>query len=147
MSWLSLNTQAALAKGNLIFPEKEVTTEGCHYHFTPKLSPSLNVKLDPSLNVTDIIHTDEILMMYRLSYLWYTLIGCAVSVTVALIISFLTKPNDPRDIDPGLLAPIVRKFIPEREFPNQPNSDGIIWAYEPTPVYVNNGLIFLFLYC
>lgn len=71
-------------------------------------------------------------MLYRLSYLWYTLAGCLVSMLVGLLVSFVTKPEDPRDIDPALLAPFIRKLIPPRQFPNQPNSDRIIYAYVPT---------------
>lgn len=58
MSWLTIKTQTAIAAGDLLFPEKPVTTSGCNYQFTPKLSPALNLRLDPALNTTDIIHTE-----------------------------------------------------------------------------------------
>lgn len=58
MSWLSLNTQAAIARGDLTFEEKDVFTDGCHYSFTPKLPPAFNFKLDPTLNVTDVVHAE-----------------------------------------------------------------------------------------
>lgn len=74
-------------------------------------------------------------MLYRLSYLWYTLVGATVSMAVALLVSFLTKPLDPRDVDGALLAPFVRRLIPPRQFPNQPNVDDIIYAYENTVSY------------
>lgn len=47
---------------------------------------------------------------------------------VGVIVSFATKPNDPRDVDSNLLAPFVRKLIPKRNYPNQP-TDNIIFAY------------------
>lgn len=120
MSWLCLRAQAAIASGDLLFPEKPVTTEGCHYHFTPKQASNLDIHFDPSVNTTDITHTDERFMWYRLSYLWYTLIGCLVTVSVGLLISCCTKPTNPQDIDPLLLTPCIRKFIKPREYPNQP---------------------------
>lgn len=58
MTWLTVKSQAAIASGDLYFPEKPVTTAGCNYQFTPKLSPVLNLKLNPSLNTTDVIHTE-----------------------------------------------------------------------------------------
>lgn len=76
-------------------------------------------------------------MLYRLSYLWYTLIGFFVSMTVSLAASFLTRPQDPRDLDQALLAPIVRRFIPERKYPNQPRPDEIIYAYGPNSIEGN----------
>lgn len=71
-------------------------------------------------------------MLYRLSYLWYTLVGAAVSMTIALLTSFIFRPLDPKDVDPELLAPFVRRLIKPREYPNQPNADEIIFAYERT---------------
>lgn len=133
MSWLCLKAQTAIANGDLSFPEKPVYTDGCHYQFTPKMSKFINLRFDPSLNTTEIMHTDESFMLYRLSYLWYTLIGCTVSMSVALLVSFVTKPNDPRDLDQQLLAPFVRRLIPLRRYSNQPNNDGIIYAYEEPP--------------
>lgn len=69
-------------------------------------------------------------MIYRMSYLWYCLIGTFVALTVGLIVSFLTKPLKPKDVDPKLLAPFVRRLIGNRNYPNQPQ-DGIIYAYGP----------------
>lgn len=68
-------------------------------------------------------------MIYRLSYLWYSLIGALLAMVVGLGVSFLTKPTDPRDLDGKLLAPFLRKLIKPREYPNEPD-DGIIYAYE-----------------
>lgn len=63
-----------------------------------------------------------------MSYLWYCLIGTFVALFVGLVVSFLTKPQNPHDIDPKLLAPFVRRLIGSRKYPNQPE-DGIIYAY------------------
>ncbi|CAH1183376.1 unnamed protein product [Phaedon cochleariae] len=115
MCWLCLKTQSLITSGDLTFAEKSVSTYGCHYHFTPR-------------NLNNITHADEQFMIYRLSYLWYCLIGVLVSMVVGLSVSFLTKPTDPRDVDPKLLAPFVRKLIKPRQYPNQPD-DGIIYAF------------------
>ncbi|KAL3283359.1 hypothetical protein HHI36_006507 [Cryptolaemus montrouzieri] len=129
MSWLCLRAQAAIASGDLTFPEKSVTTEGCHYHFVPKQSSALlDIHFDPTLNATDITHTDERFMLYRLSYLWYCMIGAFVTIAIGLIVSFCTTPNNPQDVDPCLIAPLVRKLIKPRKYPNQP-LDTIIYAY------------------
>lgn len=63
-----------------------------------------------------------------MSYLWYCLIGTFVALFVGLLVSFITKPTNPKDVDPRLLAPFVRRFIGSRSYPNQP-VDGIIYAY------------------
>ncbi|XP_019874461.2 sodium-coupled monocarboxylate transporter 1-like isoform X2 [Aethina tumida] len=129
MSWLCIRAQSLIASGDLTFPEKPVTTEGCHYHFTPKHSvPLLNLHLDPLVNITNVTHTDEKFMIYRLSYLWYATMGAGITIIVGLLVSLISKPTDPRDLDPQLLAPCLRKWIKPREFPNEPG-DGIIYAY------------------
>ncbi|KAJ8920690.1 hypothetical protein NQ315_004829 [Exocentrus adspersus] len=122
MCWLCLRAQTLIVSGDLTFPEKPVSTEGCHYHFTPKQSPNSNIHFDPSVNVTSITHTDEKYMIYRLSYLWYTLIGTFVSMFVGLLVTFTTKPLDPCDVDPQLLAPFIRKLIKPR-LPRDDTSD------------------------
>ncbi|KAK4880273.1 hypothetical protein RN001_008419 [Aquatica leii] len=138
MSWLCIKAQAAIASGDLLFPEKPVNTEGCHYHFTPKESKPITFMIGHNANVTDILHTDETFMLYRLSYLWYTIVGASFSMVIGLLTSFLTKPLDPRDVDKILLAPFIRRLIPPRQYPNQPNCDEIIYAFEITRISSND---------
>ncbi|CAH1183378.1 unnamed protein product [Phaedon cochleariae] len=113
MSWLCLSAQSLISSGDLTFPEKPVSTEGCHYHFTPK--SSISMSFTPALNMSDVTHTDEKYMIYRLSYLWYCLIGTLVAMFVALIVSYFTGPMKPEDVDPKLLAPFVRKLIQSKK--------------------------------
>nr|XP_023015898.1 sodium-coupled monocarboxylate transporter 1-like isoform X1 [Leptinotarsa decemlineata] len=120
MCWVCLRAQSLVASGDVTFPEKPVSTEDCHYHFTPK----------PFI-LNDLTHTDEQFMIYRLSYMWYCLLGMFIAMFIGLVVSFLTKPLDPRDVDPKLLAPFIRRWIKPRKYPNQPD-DGIIYAYGPT---------------
>lgn len=56
-------------------------------------------------------------MIYRLSYLWYCLIGTIVAMVVGLLVSFITKPMNPREIDPRLLAPFIRNLINSKTDP------------------------------
>lgn len=61
---------------------------------------------------------------------WYTSLGTLIAITVGLLVSFTFKHNDPRDVNPALLAPCIRNLIKPREFPNQPAGNEIIYAYE-----------------
>lgn len=36
MAWLCIGAQSLISSGDITFPEKSVSTEGCHYQFTPK---------------------------------------------------------------------------------------------------------------
>lgn len=64
------------------------------------------------------------------SYVWYTTLGALVAIGIGLLISFIFKRNDPRDVDSTLLSPFIRKLIKPRLFPNQPDGNEIIYAYE-----------------
>ncbi|XP_044735644.1 sodium-coupled monocarboxylate transporter 1-like [Chrysoperla carnea] len=104
MAWIGLNAQAAIVTGAISFEGKPLTTDGCQYSFTQS---------EDVFNITHIADkSEEIFFLYRISYLWYTLIGCIISILIAFIVSYLTSDwNDPQDMDPLLLSPVIRKYF------------------------------------
>lgn len=111
MAWICAKAQKALASGELSFVTKPVDTQGCSYTFVA--SDPLNM-----LNVNDTkFHAIEEetnepeFAIYHISFMWYTLFGAVITIVVSLIASFIIGANDPKDIDPKLLAPFVRKLI------------------------------------
>lgn len=53
----------------------------------------------------------SVFALYRLSYLWYTMLGTLVTVVVGMVVSLFTTPQDPCSLHPDLLAPPVRTFL------------------------------------
>ncbi|CAH1989463.1 unnamed protein product [Acanthoscelides obtectus] len=100
LSWICYGAQSMIAAGTLTFQHKPVSTEECNYHFMPK-----------PWNTTTTFDSGQEFSIYRVSYLWYTMIGVLIAVPVGLVVSFLTTPLDPNDVDPKLLTPLVRKFF------------------------------------
>lgn len=49
-------------------------------------------------------------MVYRLSYLWYTMIGTLITISVSLIATLVTSENVEK-LDPMLLAPFLRRYL------------------------------------
>lgn len=49
--------------------------------------------------------------MYRISYLWYSLIGCFVTIVVGLFTSFCTGCQDPREMNQDLISPAINNFF------------------------------------
>lgn len=76
-----------------------------------------------------IINFLNFFRMYPIPYLCYSLIGTFLTMILGLLISFLTQLSDPRDVDPQLLAPFVKKLIRPRKFPKEPR-DEIIFAFD-----------------
>nr|CAD7415142.1 unnamed protein product [Timema poppensis] len=103
VAWLSLGAQAAIASKRLTFPTKPVSVEGCTYSFV-------------SQNSTTTVPVDtEVFGMYRLSYMWYYMVGCVVTILVSLVVSLLTQTKDMSPVDPKLLSPLIRRFMPAKK--------------------------------
>ncbi|CAL7951541.1 unnamed protein product [Xylocopa violacea] len=108
MGWISLSAEAAIASGRIKFDEKPVTTEGCYYSFPKVENLMLLEPPDAILDSDDLL--PEPLALYRLSYLWYTVTGALVTMTIGLAISLVSSQNV-KKLDPMLLAPFVRKIL------------------------------------
>ena len=53
--------------------------------------------------------------IYRISYLWFSAIGCFTVIIVGLLVSFLTGRQDVKKLNPKTISPAVfwlQKFIP-----------------------------------
>jgi hypothetical protein len=49
---------------------------------------------------------DPLLDFYSISYMWYTPIAIGSTLIVGLIVSYLTHPLKPNEVDPILIIPI-----------------------------------------
>lgn len=58
----------------------------------------------------ELLISREPLALYRLSYLWYTVTGALVTMSVALAVSLISSQNVEK-LDPMLLAPCIRRFV------------------------------------
>ncbi|XP_034183348.2 sodium-coupled monocarboxylate transporter 1 [Osmia lignaria lignaria] len=108
MGWISLSAEAAIASGRIKFDEKPVTTEGCYYSFPQVENLMLLEPPDNILDSDDFL--PEPLALYRLSYLWYTVTGALVTMSVGLAVSLVSSENVEK-LDPMLLAPFIRKLL------------------------------------
>ncbi|XP_046614601.1 sodium-coupled monocarboxylate transporter 1-like [Neodiprion virginianus] len=113
MAWLSITAQAAISSGHLRFDEKPVSTEGCTYTFPKVENLLLFSPPNAVLNGTDEVIVSEPWALYRLSYLWYTLAGALVSMSVGLLVSIVSS-QDTKKLDPLLVAPFVRRYLKAR---------------------------------
>lgn len=52
MVWLCLSAQAAILSGDIRFPEKPVSTDGCHYSFVEDQPPILSL-ISEDFNMTE----------------------------------------------------------------------------------------------
>ncbi|KYM75423.1 Sodium-coupled monocarboxylate transporter 1 [Atta colombica] len=106
MGWLILSAEAAIISGKIKFDTKPVTTEGCTYSFPQVENLLLSVPPDTILNNVG----EEPWALFRLSYLWYTMTGALVTISVGLIVTLITS-EDIEKLDPMVVAPFVRKYL------------------------------------
>lgn len=104
MSWLSFNAQYAIASGSRNIHPKDLAADQCPYSFT-------------LANATIEEVSDEyIFPLYKISYMWFTLVGAVFTMLVALICSiFIFGFNDPTKVSPELITPMVSKRIYKRK--------------------------------
>lgn len=53
-------------------------------------------------------------MLYRISYLWYTLVGSIVTISISLLVTLITS-QDVKKLDPMLVSPFVRKYLTNKD--------------------------------
>jgi hypothetical protein len=63
------------------------------------------------------LRPNPLLGFYSVSYMWYTPIAVATVLVVGIIVSYITGPLKPNEVDPKLLIPISDVFcccLPKR---------------------------------
>lgn len=117
MAWICARAQAAIQAGELVFKSKPVDTQGCGYIFMEGEPLSMlgingtDIPTAAAAAAAKLAEAESDFAIYHISYLWYTLLGATITITVSLIISLLSGFNDPRKMDPKLFAPCIRSWL------------------------------------
>jgi len=97
--WLGFGANIESQRGNLVVPKLPVSIDGC--------PEGMNLTLAaPSLGAGG-----GVLEFYRLSYLWYSSIGATLTILIGLLVSFLTRPTDPGELNPELISPPIDRLV------------------------------------
>ncbi|UJR08029.1 hypothetical protein I4U23_012306 [Adineta vaga] len=97
--WIFIGAQ--LTKNQRINLQLPLSVEGCKH---------LNVTTQMLFNTTIPTSSNPLLGLYSVSYLWYTLISVSTVLIVGLIVSYLTGPLKPYEVDPRLLIRVSDVF-------------------------------------
>ncbi|KAL4717724.1 hypothetical protein ACJJTC_000873 [Scirpophaga incertulas] len=108
VGWISLGTQAAMMRGDIIIVPKPISVIGCVGNLTSLTTPT------PSPRHTVEFDRSGTFFLYRLSYLYYTLVGMIVCIIIGTIVSFFTQPNDPAMVHRDLLTPVIHRWLPSQ---------------------------------
>lgn len=104
MSWISLQSQWAIASGAMKLVSKETSVESCAYSFVLTNSSVINP--------TQMIPVDdsEINPLFRISYMWYTILGALITIITALSMTLVLGRNNTDTVDHSLISPIIRRY-------------------------------------
>ncbi|XP_012240723.1 sodium-coupled monocarboxylate transporter 1 [Bombus impatiens] len=112
--WIGLGAQIALLNGQIHLDNKPVSVDAC-----------------PCINTTDINlkqsndNNDEVYSIYKISYLWYSGIGCILTMLVGVIVSCFTGFQNSADLDQNLLSPPIASLLCMKTKPCANNVHGI----------------------
>lgn len=113
--WIGLGAQIAVFNGQIHLDSKPVSTAAC-----PCIS---------NTTTTVPIHPDnddnEAFFIYKISYLWYSAIGCILTMLVGILVSFATGFQNPAALDHDLLSPPIASFFSMQTKPHATNVQGI----------------------
>ncbi|KOC64351.1 Sodium-coupled monocarboxylate transporter 1 [Habropoda laboriosa] len=112
--WIGLGAQVAAFNGQIHLDSKPVSINAC---------PCINTT-DITTSHLDSIH-DEASSIYKISYLWYSAIGCILTMLVGVVVSFFTGFQNPADLDQDLLSPPIASLFHIQTKPHVNNVQGI----------------------
>ncbi|KAG7212483.1 hypothetical protein KM043_012796 [Ampulex compressa] len=111
--WIGLGAQVAVLNGQIHLDSKPVSTDTC-----PCMPNGTMISMSPDDDVVD-----EVSSIYKTSYLWYSAIGCILTMLVGLFVSFLTGAQDPNELDQDLLSPPIASLFRMQTKPRATNSN------------------------
>ena len=72
---------------------------------------------------------EEAFYLLKISYIWYTLIGALIVLVVGTIVSLITGPQDPDQLDPKLVYPFMRRWIGKKRAPTMVTFKRCIYSF------------------
>ncbi|KAG8236434.1 hypothetical protein J437_LFUL016939 [Ladona fulva] len=90
--WLGFGTQLAIMDGQIVYPRKPMSVDGC--------------KCNETLFIPTA--TSEPFPLYKVSYLWYSPLGALITVVVGFLASLMTGPQDPELLEANLVADFTK---------------------------------------
>lgn len=107
MSWIIAGAQFAIKNGDLSYPPKPTSVEGCaEYGFNVTQSV-----LGQSTAVTD--NSSGGFSIYKMSFVWYSTVGTFLVFLVGIPVSYLTGSQDLSKMHAKLISPVVHRWLPK----------------------------------
>ncbi|KRF83041.1 sodium-coupled monocarboxylate transporter 1 isoform X1 [Drosophila virilis] len=106
LAWICVKAQLSLMNGEIRYPKMPVSVSGCEYSYDNDTVWRTLHEYSPS--------TDR--NIYHLSFFWYTAAGGFICTVVALLASLVFGWQDVSQMDPALITPCMRRFLPKKHY-------------------------------
>lgn len=116
--------QTEVSQGNIKFPTKPVSVEGCQYEFTKINRTSLIEEYPEDMEKT----------IFHISFLYYNVLGTFFVVICSALLSFFFGFNDASEVDTKLLAPCLQNYFTNAKITKQDKRD----EYQKVPIDIIN---------
>lgn len=108
MMWIIVGAQWHVANRSLYYEPLPSTTEGCLN--VPGLFNRTTVTTTTQ-NPTQVESVDEPFFMYRISFMYYTLLGALIVMVIGTIVSFICGAHDLTEIDRDHFPPFITRYM------------------------------------
>nr|CAD7438393.1 unnamed protein product [Timema bartmani] len=135
MGWIVIGAENTEATGIKRFPYLPFSTEGCDSPNATNIYTStenINFSMEE-----DNQHFDEPFILYRISYLLYSVVGAFVVLIIGLLVSWASGFTDPQQVDSRLIVPFMKRFAKQEiKVPIKPESKELLnGAPRPNPTF------------
>ncbi|KAH8293443.1 hypothetical protein KR054_000567, partial [Drosophila jambulina] len=105
LAWICVKAQWGQMHGEIRYPKLPVSVDGCDYAFD-------------NVTVQETIHgyRPSERNIYHLSFFWYTALGGVICTVVSLLASVIFGWEDLNKMDPALITPCMRRFLPNKNY-------------------------------
>lgn len=108
MIWIIVGAQWHMVNRRLYYEPLPSTTDGCLN------LPGLNRTVATAQNLSvQVESADEPFFMYRISFMYYTLLGALIVIVIGTIVSFVCGAPDLGDVNRDYLTPFVTRYVVE----------------------------------
>ncbi|KAI4499585.1 hypothetical protein M0802_005481 [Mischocyttarus mexicanus] len=112
MVWIIVGAQWNMALKKLIYKPLPTSTAECFL----KNDTLNNHTTTMPTNVPIVDVEEEPFILYTISFMYYTLIGCLVTIVIGTIVSFLCGAPDLNEVNKDHFPPIIQRFLPRKKY-------------------------------
>ncbi|XP_033165305.1 sodium-coupled monocarboxylate transporter 1 isoform X4 [Drosophila mauritiana] len=105
LSWICIKAQLGQMHGEIRYPKLPVSVDGCDYDFDNQTVHEAIHEYRPSER-----------NIYHLSFFWYTALGGFICTVVSVLAGFVFGWEDLNKMDPALITPCMRRFLPNKNY-------------------------------